>query len=263
MNLLQKTITATVLSFTLLAAPAFAHQTFLQPEKFNSAVGEQVNLALTSALSYPNMEGGPKRDRIPFVSVIVNGQKIENLTFTENETYMNAGFTADNAGFAMAAMSSKRRFGEIKPEDAKMYLGEIGASEAVREAFFAQEGTPALNRSYNKHTETFFCIETCEAGKQTAYAAVGQDLEFIASNEAANRFILLLNGQPLAGHEVTVVSPGSDNLELSTNQNGVVEFDSSGMASIMMTAVWVTVPKEASGTYQSDYATLTVNFSNE
>lgn len=261
MNLLQKTISATALSFTLLAAPAFAHQTFLQPEKFNSAVGEQVNLALTSALAYPNMEGGPSLDRIPFIHVMVNGQKIENLTFKENKTYMNTSFTADNAGFAMGAMSSKRRFGEIKPEDAKMYLDEIGASEAVREAFFAQEGTPALNRSYNKHTKTFFCVETCDGGKETAYTAVGQDLEFVASNEAANRFILLLNGQPLASHAVTIVSPGSDNIELSSNQNGVIDFDTSGMKSVMMTAVWVTVPTEASGVYQSDYATLTVSFS--
>jgi len=261
MNLLQKTIIATALSFMLLAAPAVAHQTFLVPEKFNSAVGEQVNLVITSALAYPNREGGPSLDRIPFTHVMLNGQKIENLTFTENETYMNASFTADYAGFAMAAMSSKRRFGEIKAEEADYYLDSIGVNDEVKAAFLAQEGTPALNRSYNKHTKTFFCVESCDAGKQTAYQAVGQDLEFVASNEAENHFILLLNGKPLAGHEVTVVSPGSGDLELSTNQNGVIDFDSSKMNSIMMTAVWVTLPEQVSGVYQSDYATLTVDFS--
>ncbi len=261
MNLLQKTIIA--LFFMLLAVPAMAHQTFLAPDKFNSAVGEQVNLAITSALAYPNMEGGPSLDRIPFIHVVVNGQKINDLTFTENETYMNTSFVADNAGFAMAAMSSKRRFGEIEPEEAGAYLDSLGVGEEVKAAFFAQEGTPALNRSYNKHTKTFFCIESCDAGKQTAYAAVGQDLEFIASGDAANRFILLLNGKPLADHKVTVVSPGSDNLELSTNQNGAIDFNTSKMNSIMMTAVWVTLPEQASGVYQSDYATLTVDFSKE
>ncbi|MCF6262474.1 MAG: DUF4198 domain-containing protein [Xanthomonadales bacterium] len=260
MNLLQKTIITTALSFTLLAAPAVAHQTFLVPEKFNSAVGEQVNLVITSALAYPNREGGPSLDRIPFIHVMLNGQKIKNLTFTENETYMNASFTANSVGFAMAAMSSKRRFGEIKPEEADYYLDSLGVNDEVKAAFFAQEGTPALNRSYNKHTKTFFCIESCDGGKQTAYEAVGQDLEFVASSEAANHFILLLNGKPLAGHVVTVVSPGSDNLELSTNQNGGINFDSSEMNSVMMTAVWVTLPEQASGVYQSDYATLTVGF---
>ncbi len=259
MRLLQKTITA--LSFMLLAAPAVAHQTFLVPEKFNSATGEQVNLVITSALTYPNREGGPSLDRIPFIQVIVNGQEVKNLTFTENETYMNTSFTADNTGFAMAAMSSKRRFGEIKPEEAGDYLDSLGVSDEVKAAFFAQEGTPALNRSYNKHTKTFFCVESCDASKQTAYQAVGQDLEFVASSDAANHFILLLNGKPLANHQVTVVSPGSDNLELNTNQNGAINFDTSKMNSIMMTAVWVTLPEQASGVYQSDYATLTVDFS--
>ncbi len=245
----------------LLVAPAVAHQTFLVPEKYNSAVGEQVNLVLTSALAYPNRKGGPSLDRIPFIHVILNGQKIKNLTFTENETYLNASFTADTAGFTMAAMSSKRRFGEIEPEKAEYYLDSLGVNDKVKAAFFAQEGTPVLNRSYNKHTKTFFCVETCDVGKQTAYQPVGQDLEFVASNEAANRFILLLNGKPLIDHTVTVVSPCSDNLELSTNQNGVIDFDTSEMNSIMMTAVWVTLPEQASGVYQSDYATLTVDFS--
>ncbi|PCJ48439.1 MAG: hypothetical protein COA74_08570 [Gammaproteobacteria bacterium] len=260
MNLLQKAIIATALSLTL-AAPVVAHQTFLAPEKFNSAIGEQVNLAITSALAYPNMEGGPSLDRIPFIHVMLNGQKINNLTFTENETYMNASFTADNAGFATAAMSSKRRFGEIKPEEAANYLDAIGVNDKVKAAFLAQDGTPVLNRSYNKHTKTFFCVETCGAGKQIAYEAVGQALEFVASNEAANHFILLLNGKPLVGHDVTVVSPGADNLELNTNQSGAIDFDTSKMKSIMMTAVWVTLPEQVSGVYQIDYATLTVDFS--
>ena len=238
-----------------------AHQTFLMPEKFNSAIGEQVNLAITSAGAYPNMEGGPSLDRIPFIHVVLNGQEINKLTFTENETHMNASFTADNAGFAMAAMSSKRRFGEIEPEEAVGYLDYIGVNNEVKAAFLAQEGTPALNRSYNKHTKTFFCVESCDTGRQTAYEAVGQDLEFVASNEAENQFILLLYGKPLAGHKVTVVSPGSDNLELVTNQSGAIDFDTSEMNSIMMTAVWVTAPEQASGVYQSDYATLTVDFS--
>ncbi|MCF6293389.1 MAG: hypothetical protein L3J04_08355, partial [Robiginitomaculum sp.] len=107
MNLMQKTITATAISFTLLAAPALAHPTFLQPEKFNSVVGEQVNLELTTSLGYPDKGNAPSIDRIPFIHVMANGQKIENLTFTKDETYMNTSFTADNAGFAMAAMSSK------------------------------------------------------------------------------------------------------------------------------------------------------------
>ncbi|MBL1430206.1 MAG: DUF4198 domain-containing protein [Robiginitomaculum sp.] len=267
MNLLQKTITATavsstLLAFTLLAAPALAHPTFLEPEKFNSAVGEQVNLMLSTSLGYPTMENGPSLDRIPFIHVMANGQKIENLAFAKKETHMSTSFTADNAGFAMAAMSSKRRFGEIKPEEADYYLNAIGVSDEAKAAFFAQEGTPALNRSFNKHTKTFFCVETCDGGKEAAYVAVGQDLEFVASNEAANRFVLLLNGAPVADHAVTVVSPGSDDLELNTNQNGVIDFDTSGMKSVMIISVWVTVPEEASGVYQSDYATLTVNFSN-
>lgn len=250
-----------ILSATLLAAPALAHQTFLQPDKFVSAAGEQVDIALTSALAYPNIEFGPARDRIAMVSVTVANQAMDALAFEENETFLNISFTPDQAGFVVAAISRKPQAGQIKAEDTSMYLDEIGATEAIRQAFDDLPGEPPLDRSYAKHSKTFFCIETCASGREASLAPLGQPLEFLGVNGVNDTFLLFRDGAPLAGHSVTVVSPGSDNQELTTSADGSIHLDAPLRGVLMLSAVWITVPDQADGVYHSDYATLTVDLS--
>lgn len=228
------------------------------PEKFIWDSGEKVNVALTSALAYPELKFGVKRDRIVFTSAMVANQAVGDLAFTENETFLNVSFTPEQSGFAIVAMSSKPRAGEIEPEGASDYFDEIGASEAVKQAFDALPGDPPLHRSYSKHTKTFFCIQTCSTGREASFNPVGQTLEFLATKDA-NRFVLLRDGKPLAGQKVSMVFPGTETQELITDKNGRVDVDASGLGVVMLLAVWITMPEQANGVYHSDYATLTVD----
>ncbi len=254
-------IASVLVAAALLAPPALAHQTFLQPDSFVSAAGEQVNIALTSALAYPDIEFGPARDRIALVEVSVGNQGVETLSFEENETFLNISFTTEHTGFAVASTSSKPRAGQIEAKDTSMYLDEIGASEAIRAAFDALPGEPPLDRSYAKHSKTFFCVETCTGGREASLAPIGQPLEFIGIGGINDTFALMRNGEPVANHSVTVVSPGSDNQELTTSEDGSVHLDAPLRGAVLLSAVWITVPDQADGVYHSDYATLTVDLS--
>jgi len=251
-----------VLAATFFAVPVFAHKTFLWPAKFMWQTGDTVEVALTSALTFPNLEFGPGKDRIAFSSVVMAQHKIDTFAFSENKTYLNMTFKADNAGFGVIAMSSKTRSGDIKPEDTEGYLDEIGANEAARKAFNDLPGTPVLHRSYNKHTKTFICIETCDAGANEKYKPVGQKIEFIASKSGDRTFVVLLDGKPLADQDVVIYGADGKGVDTVSDASGLIKISPSHEGVTMLTSVWITMPVKPDDVYHSDYAALTLKLAH-
>ncbi len=256
---MKKTIASACFTLALLAGSALAHQTYLQPQKFNWSVGDKVEIIMTSALSFPDLLSGPSPDRIAFARIMVGGKEVSDFSYQEEETFLTISFDAAESGMAVAALSSKIREGAIEPEDVEMYLEEIGASDAVRQAFLDLPGDPALNRSYRKHTKTFFCVDDCDNGKEIATEPVGQALEFIALDGQHHSFQLVLEGAPLANHEVQVVTANQTASLVSIDEGGMVHLDHALSGPTMMIAVWITLPDQPDGIYHSDYATLVVD----
>ena len=240
----------------ILSVSAHAHQTFLLPDKFHYTESETASVALTSALSFPNMESGPAKDRLASISASIGDEIVEDMSFEEGETALKTRFAAGRSGAAVVAISSKPRSGEIPPEDVKLYLDEIEADEAVIAAFEALPGSPPLQRSYAKHAKTFLCIETCNDFENHA-SPVGQKLEFIAKTDRS--FQLLLDGEPLSGKQVTIVPLNGETSSVATAEDGKILVSDALSGVIMLSAVWITLPDEPDGVYHSDYATLTVD----
>jgi len=240
-----------------LSFSASAHQTFLLPDKFHYTEADTVSVALTSALSFPDMESGPAEDRIASFSASISDDVIEDVSFEQGDTALTLRFAADGSGAAVVAISSKPRTGEIPSEDVDLYLEEIEADQAVRTAFEALPGSPPLQRSYAKHAKTFFCIAMCEDADNLA-SPVGQKLEFVAG--AGDRsLLLLLDGEPLADKQVTLVSIDGEKATTTTDEMGMVKVEDTMSGIVMLSAVWITLPDQPSGVYHSDYATLTVD----
>ncbi len=250
-----------VLSIGVAAvSKAAAHQTFLMPENFQVSVGNGVEVSLTSALAFPNLEHGPAADRIAFSKIIVGNTVLDNLTFSEGETALTLNFSSQDSGQAMIAMSSKPRSGEIPAEDVDVYLDEIEAPESVRAAFHALPDSPALNRSYSKHAKTFICIESCGDGN-TANKPAGQKIEFVAVGANQKTFRLLYDGEPLQGKSVTIALASGETSTVETNDAGEFQPDATLSGIVMFAAVVITLPETPDGVYHSDYGTLTVNLS--
>ena len=249
-------IPGAVLASAILSVSAYAHQTFLLPDKFQYGEAETVSVALTSALAFPDMESGPAEDRITYYSASIRDDAIEDLSFEEGETALTMRFAAGRSGAAVVAISSKPRAGEIPPEDVELYLDEIEADEAVIAAFEALPGSPPLQRSYAKHAKTFLCIDTCDNPENHA-SPVGQKLEFIA--KADRSFQLLLDGEPLRGKQVTIVPFDGEMSSVATDEDGKILVPDALSGVNMLSAVWITLPDEPDGVYHSDYATLTVD----
>ncbi len=246
-----------VVASATLSFSASAHQTFLLPDKFQYSELETVSVALTSALTFPNMENGPTEDRIASFFASVGNRALEDVSFEEGETALTMRFTSERTGAATFAISSKPRAGEIPPEDVALYLDEIEADESVRAAFDALPGSPPLQRSYAKHAKTFLCIAMCEDADNLA-SPVGQKLEFVAG-AGARSLQLLLDGEPLAGKQVTIVPLNGEMATVATDEEGKVLVDETMSGVVMLSAVWITLPDQPNGVYHSDYATLTVD----
>ena len=248
---------ASVASLLALISASFAHQTFLWPQKFVWDEGKLVTVSLTSALSFPNLEHGPAKDRIDLTAIVTGGMPVDEVSFSENETVLDVQFMPARTGFSRIAVSSKPRAGDIAPEDAEEYFDEIGASAPVRAAFDALPGSPPLKRSYSKHAKLFICIEICGIGNKAATEPVGQPLEFVAVGDSAAVFKLLRDGEGLPEHAVTIVTTAGDTVDLSTAEGGTFVVPEGLTGAIMLTAVVITLPDTADGIYHSDYATLT------
>ena len=246
------------LAVALIGSSASAHQTFLLPDQFVSRESEPLSVAMTSALSFPNLEHGPKQDRIAFAYAAIDGSRTEELRYAEQETALEISFTPVRSGFAVVGASSKPRAGDIAAEEVDAYFEEIEADEATRRAFADLPGTPQLSRSYSKHAKTFVCVEPCQARRTPLSASIGQKLEFVASDAGARFYRLLLDGEPLGNHTVTVVSFAGAAMKTKADAQGIVAIDGSIKGVIMLSAVRLALPATPGGIYHSDYATLTV-----
>ena len=255
-------LAASLLAGVLITAPTLAHKTFLAPDRYVWSVGDTVEIALTSALAFPDIESGPALDRIAFTSVLLDDQAVADIGFEEGETFLNVSFQAETSGLAVIAMSTLARFGEIAPDGASAYLDEIEADAATHQAFDDLPGTPALNRSYIKHTKTFICVETCESGRGSSFATMGQALEFVAVSGQARTFQLLREGGLVSGQRVTIYSHDGLHQEAISDQDGLVSVDATMSGVILLSAIWVTLPDQANGVYHSDQATLTVDLAS-
>jgi len=246
------------LAALLLATPSYAHKTFLAVERYVWDAGEVIEVSLTSALEFPNIEYGPAQDRISSISVFVGDQEISDIAFEEGEVALTATFTPTNNGPVVIAMSTHPRAGEISPEGAAAYFDEIDAEQSTRQAFDDLPGSPALSRSYSKHTKTFLCVASC-AGPGARNTAIGQALEFVGVAGENRSFALLRDGDVLPGQRVAIYSVDGSHVETVTDDQGVIILENSVSGVVLLSAIWITLPAQADGVYHSDQATLTVS----
>jgi|GEM_PF-1332818 len=241
-----------------ICAPANAHKTYLASERQIWREGETIQVSLTSALAFPDIQFGVTADRVAFAVAMVGGEGVSTLSYAETETALNIHFAPERIGFAVLATSTHPRSGEISPGDVDMYFEELDADPAVQQAFHALPGEQTLMRSYSKHTKTFFCVATCEAGAESAAEAVGQPLEFTAVAGEPDSFALVREGERLPHHRVAIHAADGSHSNTVTDANGEFALGAGLSGDILLSAVWIDVPSAPDGVYHSDQATLTL-----
>lgn len=253
-----KSAVAGGLAALIASSAAFGHKTFLASGEAIWPAGQTVEIAMTSALEYPDIQFGLGQDRIAFASAIVGNVAVEEFAYAETETSLAIRFTPPATGLGVLAVSTHPRSGEIPPESIDVYFEEIDADADVQAAFHALPGSPALMRSYSKLTKTIFCVETCEGGEDAVFTPLGQALEFVPVQDEARRFALYQDGSILAGHRVTIHTPDGRHFDAQTDATGGFAVSGDLDGEVLLSAIWIDLPDAPDGNYHSDQATMTV-----
>lgn len=242
-----------------VSSAALGHKTFLALQQSLWPAGQTVQISMTSALDYPDIQFGFSPDRVAFAWAVVGGETIAELAFAQSETSMDVSFHPHATGMGMLAVTTHPRSGEIPPESVGPYFDEIELDADARAAFLALPGTPALMRSYTKLTKTVFCVETCEGGEAALVTPLGQALEFVRLAGESRGFALFRSGEPLAGHRVRVQTADGGHQDAVTDDAGAFFVDETLQGAILLSAIRVELPDQPTGIYHSDQATMTVN----
>ena len=177
----MKLATLWLFSF-LLAISAFAHDTWLIPDRFQIAPGETVTLDLTSGMEFPKLDVGPKRERIQAVICRLAGRTFELKDFEAGPTSLRIKSVLSDPGVAALWVKSPPKEIELKPNQVQEYLDEIDAPAAVRQQWTGTKEPKRWRESYRKHSKTF--VRVGDAKADTSWREpVGMFLEIVPEKD--------------------------------------------------------------------------------
>ncbi len=248
-----------IIFISLISLEVFAHDTFLLPVHETYPPNSDIEIRMSSGLSFPEQTWGVNKSRIESANIVLNDKMIRSHSFSQSKEYFSIGFTPKNSGLVTVAISTKVRSGAISHEDVDEYLDEIGATSDVKKAFNALPGTPSLPRSYVKHTKTFLCISSCNSETVHMSTPIGQKLEFVGTFGSESIFQLFFDGQPLPSHRVKLKNLSKETVTLITDESGKIDINGEFSGTVMLAAVALTLPDKPGGIYHSDQATLVLS----
>lgn len=249
----------------LLGAPAFAHDTWLIPDKFNVPPKSTITLDLTSGMAFPKLDVGPKAERVESAKCRLAGKTfdITNKLAGPNSLQFKADLA--DAGVVTFWVKLPPRSLELKPEQVKEYLDEVDAPDALRKEW-AEMKAPRWRESYTKHPKTFARVGTPGPSDRSWAEPVGMFLEIVPEQDpttlkAGDDFSvrLLKDGQPFAGFSLNAVGAGETKGDTrKTDAAGRVSFRLTKEGRWLFRGTDIRKSNQAETDWESDFATLTL-----
>jgi uncharacterized GH25 family protein len=263
----MKLVTLWLFSF-LLAISAFAHDTWLIPDRFQIAPGETVTLDLTSGMGFPKLDVGPKRERIQAVICRLAGRTFELKDFEAGPTSLRIKAILSDPGVAALWVKSPPKEIELKPDQVQEYLDEIDAPTAVRQQWTGTREPKRWRESYSKHSKTF--VRVGDAKADTSWREpVGMFLEIIPEKDptalrAGDDFPVrvLKDGKPLGAFSLGIVAEDDPKGSIQkTDESGRATFrlDKAGPLLLRGTDLRRSTMQDVD--WESDFSTLTIQVS--
>jgi hypothetical protein len=234
-----------------------AHDTFLLPKTFEVPnIEEGVSLALSSASTFPNLEYGPRPDRVAAMSRGV-------VLSAHGETALRFTFQPDIAGVQVIGVALTPRDIDLQLAEVAHYFDEIGAPQEVRDWYDSIVAPHTFQETYTKYAKTIVCAAPCRRLDGAAARLLGHALELAPFVDrggiSMRRFRLLANGAPLADHQVAATTADGRRRVLRTSAAGLVELPEDVHGQTLLSAVVLRAPARRGERFTSDFATLTFN----
>jgi len=255
---------APVLLCTVLPTAAFAHDTWLLAQTSVRPPGGSVTLDLTSGMAFPSLETAIKPDRVARASLRLGGTTSEIRDRKAASKSLQLSARLSKPGIATLWVELAPKSIELKPDQVKEYLDEIGASPEVRRAWEGAGASRRWREVYVKHAKTYVRVGE-PAGDPSWAEPTGMALEVVPEqdptslrqgNELSVR--VLRGGKPAASFPVGLVREGDPQGTLkTTDASGRARFrlDRAGRWLLRGTDLHRSSKPETD--WESDFTTLT------
>lgn len=256
------TMAATVLA-AVTAGTCQAHDTWLLPDRFEITPNQTVTLQLTSGMAFPELESGPKRERVESANCRLadRTREISDIT-AEPKALLFKSELAEN-GVATFWVKLPAKSIELKPDEVEHYLDEVGAPATLRKEWNEME-PKRWRELYTKHQKTFVRVGQ-RAGDRSWAEPVGSALEIVPESDptevrAGDEFAVrvLKNGKPHAAFALNAVAAGQSKGETGrTDAQGRVAFRINKPGPWLLRGTDLRKAARADADWESDFVTLT------
>lgn len=257
-----------LLAFTLaLLLPniARAHDTWLIPDRFEVAPKQSVTLDLTSGMAFPELETGPKRERVAAALCRLAGRTFEIGDISAGPKSLIFKTELAEPGSATFWVKLPPKSIELKPAEVKEYLDEVGAPEVLRKQWTEMKEPKRWRESYTKHPKTFVRVGDSPSD-QSWKEPVGMFLEIVPEKDptalrAGDDFPVRVfkDGAPFADFALNAVSAGEKKGETRrTDAAGRVIFRLSKAGRWLLRGTDIRKSNLPKADYESDFITLTL-----
>ena len=258
-------LVASGLAFVQFAISALAHDTWLIPDRFRTGAGTTVTLDLTSGMSFPTLDVGPKRERIQAVVCRLAGRTFDLKDFEAGPNSLRIKAALPDSGVAALWVKSPPKEIELKADEVQHYLDEIDAPATVRQQWAEAKEPKRWRESYSKHSKPFVRVGDPKA--DTSWREpVGMFLEIVPEKDptllkAGDDFPVrvLKDGKPFPNFSLGIVAGGNTKGSIKkTDATGKVSFrlDKEGRWLLRGTDVRKSEKKDVD--WESDFTTLTI-----
>lgn len=197
-----------------VASLAMAHDTWLLPAAAQVHVGDRMMLDMTSGMSFPRNETAIDSARIDEMRMRLSGDETKLAIRSGGRTALKLVATARHAGVATIWVRLKPRRLELKPDQVREYLDEIGAPDSIRSVYLSTATPRPWREQYTKIAKTFVVVE--RPGRDSSWAlSTGAALEIVPSSSPVGlavgdtlRVRVLRHGKPAPGFSVGDVAEG-------------------------------------------------------
>lgn len=251
-------LTAATALGLLFAGSAVAHDFFLAPEGFVGTSERPLVVHATSSSDFPALNVGSPRTRLEEVRAVIGGQPA-SVEVQEQTQSLRLAVASDTPGMGMVTVQTIWGEADWRPDQADTYLEEhpFKAEEVAAVHRLLPKGSTLQVRS-RRLAKTLVCVRVC-APPTTAAAGLEVELlpAFDATGASPERFQLVRNGRPLAGHPVTVKPARGEQQKVITDSEGWVRVPAGLSGPVMLVAATLDPPKEPGGRFTANNASVT------
>jgi uncharacterized GH25 family protein len=247
-----------------LSLPALAHDTWLLARTSAVQPGTPVTLELTSGMAFPAPETAIKPERIARAAVRLAGNTSDLEDRHAAAKFLQLKAQPSKPGIATLWVELAPKSIDLTPDQVKEYLDEIGAADAVRQAWAEMPEPRRWRELYSKHAKTYVRVGEPEGDRSWA-EPVGMGLEIVPEKDpTALRpgeelpVRVLRNGAPFPSFSVGLMRQGDAHGILKTTDDqgrAVFRLDKPGRWLLRATDLRRAGKPEAD--WESDFTTLT------